>query len=339
MSRDVNAERLERLRGELAELRARTRREHGGPQDDTTPALGLDVVTDGDPVAGEGPQDAADEVSDPAAEPVVDRDEHERTDTPADRPDPDPEPYFVAARSGEPESAADGEAASGGRRRASAHRAPPPPREAPTGPLGRRKVPRPPRRNPLRRRRARRPPDRLAVPAPVPVPRRSPYLAAPRWPAVDLVAGLLIAVVMVPVGLQLAFRLWTAMNETSFLLGADPTRAESLQAAAGVAGGGITTAVAVAALAVVRGRPGYLAAAAAVVALFVVFPFMGYSAQAEITSAPVPDLAEMIAPAGWPRAGQLQATFWLVVVALLAAVGDLAQRSVAALREGWASRR
>lgn len=159
-------------------------------------------------------------------------------------------------------------------------------------------------------------------------------MAPPRWPTITFVSGLVITLVMVPVVAQLAFRLLTAMEETSFLLGADPTRADQLRAAAGVAGGGITTALAVAALGIVRGRVGYVVGAVAVVLLFVVFPYLGYTANAGIVAAPVPTLEEMLAPQGWDRAGQLRVTFWLAAGAFLAAVLDLLYRSATALRAG-----
>ena len=203
-------------------------------------------------------------------------------------------------------------------------------------PRRRPRAPRPPRRNPLRRR-ARRPPSRLAVPTPIPVRRRPEWVAAPRWPKVTLVAGIVIALVLVPVVAQLAVRLLTAMEETSFLLGADPTRADWLRAAAGVAGGGITAALATFALGIVRGRPGYVAGGVAVLLLFVAFPWVAHTANAGLVSAPLPSLAAMIQPEGWGNGLLLQGSFLLALGALVGAVADLAWRSVQALRTGIAS--
>lgn len=172
------------------------------------------------------------------------------------------------------------------------------------------------------------------MPTPIPVRRRPDWVAAPRWPKVTLVGGLVMVMVLVPVCGQLALRLWTAMNETSFLLGADPTRADWLRTAAGVAGGGITTALATFALGVVRGRPGYLAGGLAVLLLFVAFPYVAHTANAGLVAAPLPSLGQMVTPAGWEHAGFLQATFLLAAGALVAAVADLVWRSIVALRHG-----
>ncbi|MEO2108017.1 MAG: hypothetical protein ABGZ36_20560 [Actinomycetota bacterium] len=172
------------------------------------------------------------------------------------------------------------------------------------------------------------------MPAPIPVRRRPVWLAGPRWPVADALSTTVIVLVMVPVVAQMANRLWVATNETSVLLGADPSRADALRAAAGVAGGGITVALAVVALAVVRGRPGYIAGGVAVLLLFVAFPYVAYTANAGIVSAPIPTLGEMVVPRGWERANQLGAVFLLAAGVLTAALVDLAYRSVLALRDG-----
>ncbi len=152
-------------------------------------------------------------------------------------------------------------------------------------------------------------------------------------------SGVAVALVALPSVAQLAYRLAKAMEQTSFLLGADPTRTDHLRAAAGVAGGGITIALAIAALAVVRGRPGYLTAAASALVLFGVFPFVAASANAGIVAAPVPPFEELLRPVGWGYHGALTATFWVCAAALVAAVADLVYRSVAAVAHHQGSRR
>ena len=277
MSQDVNRDRLERIRSDLAALRATADIE------DATP--------------------------------------------------PAPAPVNGATRDGEPMEPATVEAPATDANPEAAHRPATTTTTAPTGLLGRPRIPRPPRRNPFRRR-ARRPSKRLAVPAPIPVRRRPVWLAGPRWPVADALSTTVIVLVMVPVVAQMANRLWVATNETSVLLGADPSRADALRAAAGVAGGGITVALAVFALAVVRGRPGYIAGGVAVLLLFVAFPYVAYTANAGIVSAPIPTLGEMVVPRGWERANQLGAVFLLAAGVLTAAMVDLAYRSVLALRDG-----
>ncbi|MGI9018329.1 MAG: hypothetical protein ACR2HR_14715 [Euzebya sp.] len=130
---------------------------------------------------------------------------------------------------------------------------------------------------------------------------------------------------------QLAYRLFQALLDTSMLLGADPSRADYLTAAAGVTGGGLTLALAVTALAVVKGRPGYFAAAAGVLIFFGVLPILAYSATAGIVSAPSPTMAQLLRPPGWEYHSQLTVAFWIAGVALAAAAGDLAVRSVVAV--------
>ncbi len=277
MSQDVNRDRLERIRSDLAALRAAADIEDAAP--------------------------------------------------------PAPAPVNGATRDGEPMEPATVEAPATDAPPEAAHRPATTTTTAPTGLLGRPRIPRPPRRNPFRRR-ARRPSKRLAVPAPIPVRRRPVWLAGPRWPVADALSSTVIVLVMVPVVAQMANRLWVATNETSVLLGADPSRADALRAAAGVAGGGITVALAVFALAVVRGRPGYIAGGVAVLLLFVAFPYVAYTANAGIVSAPIPTLGEMVVPRGWERANQLGAVFLLAAGVLTAALVDLAYRSVLALRDG-----
>lgn len=156
-------------------------------------------------------------------------------------------------------------------------------------------------------------------------------MAAPRWPVWTLVSGLAVAAVMLPAAGQLAYRLLMAMRDTSVLLGGDPTRADHLHAAAGVAGGGVTLALAVAALAVVKGRAGYLAAAGAVLTVFCVFPWIAHTAIAGVISAPLPAFAQMITPPRWDAHGELQLILWLCGAAFVAAVGDLVVRSATAI--------
>ena len=308
MSQDVNRDRLERIRSDLAALRAAADIEDVAPPE---PAA-VNATSNGNGRAGHG-------VEAPEATPA-------RSQEPAAARSP----AAAAASSGRTSST--GPSADGTTSEA-AHRPATTSTTAPTGLLGRPRIPKPPRRNPFRRR-ARRPSKRLAVPAPIPVTRRPVWLAAPRWPVPDAVSTTVIVLVMVPVIAQMASRLWVATNETSVLLGADPSRADALRAAAGVAGGGITVALAVFALAIVRGRPGYIAGGVAVLLLFVAFPYVAYTANAGIVSAPIPTLGEMVVPRGWPRANQLGAVFLLTAGALVAALVDLAYRSVLALREG-----
>ncbi|HUG85668.1 MAG TPA: hypothetical protein VMM13_13975 [Euzebya sp.] len=177
----------------------------------------------------------------------------------------------------------------------------------------------------------RRPSARKAVPVPIPVPRRPPYLAGPRWPVWGLTSGSAVAVVMLPALWQLAFRLLQAMRDTSVLLDPAPTRTDFLHAAAGVAGGGLTLALAIVAYAVVKGRPGFLGAALGVVTFFCVFPYLAYTANAGIVSAPVPPLSDMLQPPAWPRQTELGLVFWLAAGAALAAVADLLVRSADAI--------
>jgi hypothetical protein len=191
------------------------------------------------------------------------------------------------------------------------------------------KPPRPPRR--LRRPRVRRPPSRFAVPTPIAVSRRPSWVAPPRVGTWDAPSALVAIAVLLPASLQLGYRLVQAMFQTSAILGADPTRSDHLHAAAGVAGGGITLAAAVAAVAIAKNRPGYLAGAVGVVLAFCVLPHLAYTANAGIVAASIPQWSQMIAPPQWPRSGALTATFWLAVVALVAAAIDLVWRSAHAL--------
>lgn len=147
----------------------------------------------------------------------------------------------------------------------------------------------------------------------------------------DITSGIAVAVVMLPALWQLAHRLFQAMLDTTVLLGADPTRTDFLHAAAGVSGGGLTLALAIVAVAVVKGRAGYLAAAAGVVTFFCVFPYVVYTANAGIVSAPVPPLEQMIRPPAWPRQTELGLVFWLAAAAAVAAVADLLVRSAEAM--------
>jgi hypothetical protein len=285
--RDVSADRLERLRGDLAALRARTAAELG--------------------------------VAAPAVEPTPSPTRRATSAPATSTPDsstPDSSTPATGRRAADPD---DGTTA--GRRPRS-----PRPSRAP-------RPPRPPRRGPLPTlaRWRRRPPARLAVPAPVPVRRRPGYLAAPRWPIWTASRAAAAIAVGLPVALQLAHRLSRAMVETSVLLGATPTRTDFLRAAGGVAGGGLTAALAVAALAVVRGRPGYLAGAAGLLGLFVALPWMAYTRTAGIVTASTPTLQEVLAPQGWAGGGALTAVFWLAALALLAALVDLGLRSARAL--------
>lgn len=287
--RTVTDDRLDRLRGDLAALRAKTARDFPVAQPDAEPP----DVRGGDHAAGNGRMPS-------------------RARTPSlAEPDggPGPQPGPAAA----PRTRSHPPAARPGRRRV--------------------RAPRPPRRNPLRvlALRAHRPPERLRVPTPVPVRRRPAHIAPPRWPLWTPPRVAIAVAIGVPAVLQLAYRLARATAETSVLMGADPSRADYLRAATGVAGGGATLALTVAALAVVRGRPGYLAAAVGVVGAFVALPWMAYTATAGIVQATVPGLADAIAPTDWAAGGWLALAFWLSAAALVAAVGDLLWRSVAAL--------
>lgn len=177
----------------------------------------------------------------------------------------------------------------------------------------------------------RRPAPHKVVPVPIEVRRRPSYVAAPRWPQWGFVSGTVVLAVLLPAIWQLSYRLLQAMLDTSVLLGADPSRSDFLHAAAGVAGGGLTLSLAVAAIAVVKGKAGYLAAAGGVLTFFCIFPYLAYTANAGIVSAPLPPVEAMIRPPRWAFHGQLNATFWLTAVALIIAVLDLAYRSVAAV--------
>lgn len=194
---------------------------------------------------------------------------------------------------------------------------------------GRARPARPPRR--ILPPRATRPPRRLAVPAPIPVARRPDWLAGPRWPSWDLPSGATAAVIGLLAVVQMAHRLVQAMLDTSVLLGADPTRTDHLHAAAGVAGGGVTLALALAALAVVKARTGYLVAAGAVLLAFGAFPAIAHTANAGIVAAPLPDLGTMIRPPRWGRQGLMVLAFCASLGALVAALADLAVRSLGAL--------
>ncbi len=130
----------------------------------------------------------------------------------------------------------------------------------------------------------------------------------------------------------MGLRLLQAMSETSLLLGADPTRTDYLRAAAGVAGGGITLALALGAVGVVRGRWSYLSAALGVLGLFTALPFLVYTSNAGIVAAPLPDLGAMVQPSGWPRPDLLALAFWTSAAAFLGASVDLLYRSLRALR-------
>lgn len=338
MTGDVDRERLKRLRGDLAELRARAMRDQGETDGDASSTVEPSIPDE--PASAPAPVVVAAEpgtVLTPVARPATTEPDHD----PVTVADDDNDHADIESPHGTEDDGAglgseDGTTASEDAATVAAGRASRSPERSVEG--TRRRIPRPPRRNPFRRR-AHRPPDRLAVPAPIPVERRSVWAAAPRWPVIDWVSGPVIALVMVPVAAQLVFRLWTAMTTTSVLTGADPSRADFLLAAAGVAGGGLTAALAVAALAVVRGRLGYLAGAGATLLMFTVFPYLAYTANAGIVSAPLPSLAEMVAPAGWPRAEQLGAVFFMAAAALAAAVIDLLYRGATAVREGIAESR
>lgn len=290
MPNDLNAARLERLRGDLAALRARTAAEFGVSLAASTPAAanGRRPDTDAQPEHDGDPDGALSSNRAPSSNSAVPAAQRTRTTVLS-----------------------------------------PPARPAVKRP---RRAPRPPRR-PVFRQRARPPSTRAAVPRPITVRRRPAYLVGPRWPRWGPASGIVALVVLVPAVAQLAFRLLQAMTDTTTLLGADPTRSDYLDTAAGVAGGGLTLAIAVAALAVVRGRVGYLAGAVGIVAFFCLLPFVAYTATAGIVSAPVPPLQEMIQPPGWEYQEQLLAAFWLSVVALVAAVLDLVYRSVVAVQQ------
>ena len=188
-------------------------------------------------------------------------------------------------------------------------------------PRRRARPPRPPRR-PLSTPRARRPPERFRVPQPVPV--RPPLVRLrSRWPSWTPVAVVVVAVAAIPLVAQLAWRIWHATASTSSLLGADPAPDAFLRAADGVAGGALTLALGFCALAVARGRSGYLGFAVAVLLGFGAFPWVAYTARGGVASRPTPTLGDLIAPPGWPRTAQLRAAFVLALALLLAALVDL----------------
>lgn len=156
-------------------------------------------------------------------------------------------------------------------------------------------------------------------------------MAAPRWPIWGWGSGAAVTLLLLPAVAQMAYRLLQATVDTSIFIGADPTRSDHLHAAAGVAGGGLTLALAVAAVALVRGKAGYLAAAVGVITVFCVFPFIAHTANAGVVSAPLPPLADLISPPRWDQQGTLTLAFWLALGALVAAACDLVLRSVTAV--------
>lgn len=206
-------------------------------------------------------------------------------------------------------------------------------------PLRRRpRRPRPPRRNPFRSR-ALPPPRRLAVPTPIPVRRRSTFLAAPRWPQWTLLGGVLTAVVLLPACAGMAYRLYQAMAETSFLFGATPSPSDYLRASAGVAGGAMTLAPALVALGLARGRIAYLWGTVVVLAIFGVFPSFVYSANAGVSAVQWPSFDEMLMPDGWGQERFLRLAFALGVSGLAVAIVDLVYRSARALQVGYQATR
>ncbi|CAN5292438.1 hypothetical protein BH23ACT9_BH23ACT9_06700 [soil metagenome] len=323
MPNDVSKDRLDRLREDLASLRARataefdlpppseTRHEpvedraEDGSADATAVAetVGTDVqvieypVMVGGTVREPTPAEAADEADAEAAD---------EADPAATAIKPEPVPA-----AGERPRTPDRDKRSTSRRTTS-------------------RPPRPPRRGPFRPR-VRRPPRRVAVAHPIPVARRPSYLAGPRWPQWTLVSGLLVALVILPATLQLAYRLVQAMLDTTVLLGATPTRVDFLHAAGGVAGGGLTLAAALAAVGIAKGKGGYLAGAGGVIGGFCVLPVLIYTANAGIVSAPLPQIAEMIRPPAWENTAVLGAVYWLSVIALVTAAADLLYRSTRAI--------
>lgn len=349
MTQDVSRERLDRLREDLAALRARTTAEFGLPPDlppdegptlrrtgwrlrvgdagATPPAVGAAAPAtgaDGTAVtAAGGPQQSPDAPTTATAAPTasarvtptaptapdaVRAADHDRSAAVAQRPAP------AGTRTPRPLPATAGTR---------------PPRIRP--PIARPPSARPPKpARRLRRPRVKKPARRLAVPQPILVRRRPPWLAGPRWPVWRWGSGVACVAVLLPAVAQMAYRLLQAMADTSILLGADPTRSDHLHAAAGVAGGGITLALAVAAFAVVKGRPGYLVAAGGVVIAFCVFPFLAHTAIAGVVSAPLPPLAQMITPPRWDHPRLLTAAYWLAAAALVMAIGDLVVRSALA---------
>lgn len=307
MPRDLNDDRLERLRGDLAALRARTAAELTAgltstglvrPHDEQSPAT----------PEGESPA-ATPPVGTPSPNGVPGRDHGRPTaELPAAPPRPAARPVAPGQESRTPRA---------GRTRPVVAR--------------RSRPPRPPAR-PLLRRGGRQPSRRRAVPTPITVRRRPSYIAGPRWPVWGWTSGIVALLVLLPAVAQLAYRLLQAMADTTAILGGDPSRTDYLQAAAGVAGGGLTLALAIAALAVVKGRMGYLAGAVGILAFFALLPYVAYTATAGIVSAPLPPLQQMIQPLGWQYHAQLLAVFWLCAGALIASILDLLYRSVVALQ-------
>lgn len=305
MPNDLNDDRLDRLRGDLAALRARTARDFG--------------VSDRQPVIKAATR--------PVTKPV------KRSQTKVERSQTNLVNKSMTQQavdsSTPPDTADDSDTFDdeGWGSVMSAGRARPPPA---AGRRQRSRPSKPPRRSPFRRR-ASRPSARLAVPTPIVVRRRPSWMAAPRWPVWHVGGAVVAILVMIPAVGQLAYRLLNATQDTSILLGADPSRNDYLSAASGVAGGAITLALAVAALAVVRGRLGYVAASIGVFGFFGIFPFLVYTATAGILSASLPPLLEMIRPPGWQYQQQLSLIFWLCLLALGVALLDLLIRSARAV--------
>lgn len=308
MSRDLNADRLERLRGDLAALRARTAEE-------LTPGLvGTGPVTP-DGSARPVPDDA---VSSPTVwlpQPTADR-----------GPTND---------NAQPTISAPAQRTVGSAPLAPSPRTPvsaPVTHRPSRAPTRRTRAPRPPTR-PFLARRPKQPSRRRAVPTPITIKRRPGFIAGPRWPVWGFTSGVIALLVLLPAVAQLAYRLLQAMADTTSVLGADPSRTDYLQAAAGVAGGGLTLALAVAALAVVKGRTGYLAGAVGILAFFALWPYVTYTATVGIVSAPLPPVQQMIQPPGWDYQTQLLAAFWLSSAAFVAAILDLLYRSILAVQQ------
>ncbi|MEE8602488.1 hypothetical protein [Euzebya tangerina] len=314
MPKNVKDDRLQQLRGDLAALRARAAAEFGEP--------------DGPPEEPAGPPERATSTpvaADAAVAPI----------RPADAPTeaPSDDDISTGEVTAYVEDAAPSDEATDAAEPQSAHAVQGPVLRSPSrGPAARRRKrpPKPRRRSPLRPR-TRKPPPRLAVPQPIAVRRRPAYLVGPRWPVWKLASGTIVVVVLGLATAQLALRLWFTINDTAILLGADPTRTDYLHAAAGIAGGGLTMALAVAALAVVRLRWGYLAAAGGVLLFFAIIPYYAYTATAGIVSAPLPVFEQMIRPSQWEYHPLFTASYRIALVALIAAVVDLVVRAVMAL--------